>query len=388
MLGIGELLDGRYRVGPLVGRGGMADVHRGEDLATGEPVAIKRLRRPPDPARWSSREIGALSRLDHPAVVRLRAWGFDGTIPYLVLDLVEGGPLSEVVAGGALAVSQAVGVVADVAAGLAHAHARGVIHRDVKPSNILIDRAGRPHLVDFGIARLADATATTAGLVMGTAAYLAPEQVRAERVGPAADVYALGLVLLECLTGERAFPGTFSEAAAAHLLRDPAVPPSISPALRTLIGAATAREPTDRPPAAALAAALRSQLAFDSQPLTTVVVAPDTRVLPAGLVVRPDRRRRTPVLAAVALTGGVLVGGAFLAGRGGGAGPLPSRVTVPTLARDTSTTVRSTASPRTTTLTTPRTTARATPATVAPTPATTKANHRKGHRKEHDKDTD
>ena len=217
----GDILDGRYRLGPEIGRGGMADVYRARDLVTGDDVAVKVLRAS-DPVadRWLGREQAALGRLDHPALVRLRATGSADGRPYLVLDLVDGRPLSDLLREGPLGAGRAAELGAHVAAGLAHAHAAGVTHRDVKPANILIDAAGRPRLADFGIARLSEVTtATAAGVVLGTAAYLAPEQVRAEPVGPPADIYALGVVLIECITGERCFPGSFPEAAMAHLAR-------------------------------------------------------------------------------------------------------------------------------------------------------------------------
>jgi serine/threonine protein kinase len=196
------------------------------DLVTGDDVAVKLLRAADaTTARWLGREQAALGRLDHPALVRLRATGTDDDRPYLVLDLIEGRSLADVLHDGPLTVGRTAELGALLAAGLAHAHAAGVTHRDVKPANILVDGAGRPHLADFGIARLsAVTTATAAGFVIGTAAYLAPEQVRAEPVGPPADVYALGLVLIECLTGERCFPGSFQEAAMAHLAHPPELP--------------------------------------------------------------------------------------------------------------------------------------------------------------------
>ena len=215
MLAVGELVGGRYRVTSLLGRGGMAEVYRAVDGQTGEDVAVKLLHATAG-SRWSEREIRALSRLHHPAIVRLRDTGVEGPGRYLVLDLVDGEPLADTLQRGALPAGVATELLAIVADGVQHAHDAGIVHRDIKPANILLDRSGRPHLADFGIARLIDATATTgAGFVIGTASYLAPEQVRADRVGPAADVYALGLVLLECLTGERAFPGTFTDAGMA-----------------------------------------------------------------------------------------------------------------------------------------------------------------------------
>jgi hypothetical protein len=283
MLAVGELLGGRYRVTSLLGRGGMADVYQATDEQTGAAVAVKLLHTAAPGGQWSEREIRALSRLDHPAIVRLRDTGTDGSTRYLVLDLVDGEPLAATLQRGALPAGVATELVAIVADGVQHAHDCGIVHRDIKPANILLDRSGRPHLADFGIARLMDATATTAaGFVMGTASYLAPEQVRADRVGPPADVYALGLVLLECLTGERAFPGTFNEAAAAHLARDPSIPASVAPWLAAIIRSATARPALARPSAGRVAAALRMPPAIPDGAVTMpIAVAAPTAPLAA-----------------------------------------------------------------------------------------------------------
>jgi len=165
----GELLAARYRLGPLLGQGGMAEVRRADDLVAGGEVAVKLLRRLPAGAPWSTREIHALERLDHPSLVRLRDHGVDHGVPYLVLDLVDGSSLADVLVHGPLDSRGAATLIAEVADGLAHAHSRGVTHRDVKPGNILIDGTGRARLADFGIARILDATPTTgAGFVIGT----------------------------------------------------------------------------------------------------------------------------------------------------------------------------------------------------------------------------
>jgi uncharacterized membrane protein YgcG len=145
-----------------------------------------------------------------------------------------------------------------LAGALAHVHANGVVHRDVKPGNVLLDGDGRAQLTDFGIARLVDATRVTAtGLVVGTAAYMAPEQVRGEVVGPPADIYALGLVLLEAVTGRREFEGGALESAIARLHRSPVVPPSVPEPLASTVRRMTATDPADRPAASEVAAALR-----------------------------------------------------------------------------------------------------------------------------------
>jgi serine/threonine protein kinase len=217
-----DLLASRYELGDLIGHGGLADVYKAVDRTCGDEVAVKVLRsvEVSDGQRFE-REARVLETLQHPSIVRLRDVGEDGDRSYLVLDLVEGPTLAGLLSDGALDCDHAVDLCAEVADALAHAHAKGIIHRDVKPGNILLDEDGRAQLTDFGIARLVDSNATTGltatGHVIGTAAYLAPEQVRGEQVGASADVYALGLVLLECCSGARAFPGTGIEAAMARL---------------------------------------------------------------------------------------------------------------------------------------------------------------------------
>ena len=315
-----RLVDGRYRLGPVLGRGGMADVYRARDLVTGDDVAVKILRAS-DPAadRWLGREEAALGRLEHPALVRLRATGTTDGHPYLVLDLIEGRPLSDILRDGPIGPGRTAELGAHVAAGLAHAHAAGVTHRDVKPANILVDAAGRPHLADFGIARLSEVTtATAAGVVLGTGAYLAPEQVRAEPAGPTADVYALGVVLIECITGERCFPGSFQEAAMAHLARPPVVPDRLPPVLRRALVAATALDPAQRPSATALAAAL----ATTASPPATEVRSP-TQVLPAAAVPRGRRRRSRTTLVAAGVGSALGLTVALVAMRDTGASPSP-----------------------------------------------------------------
>jgi serine/threonine protein kinase len=207
VLATDTVLGGRYRLGPIIGRGGGADVHRADDLDTGRPVAIKVLRSAtPDDLHRFEQEGQTLARLDHPAIVRMCGGGDHDGVPYLVLDLIDGEPLSTVLLRGPLDEDHVARIGGVLAEALAHAHAIGVVHRDVKPGNVLFDGDGNVHLTDFGIARLTDVTAITAtGFVIGTAAYLAPEQVNGDGATPASDIYALGLVLLEALTGERAY---------------------------------------------------------------------------------------------------------------------------------------------------------------------------------------
>jgi serine/threonine protein kinase len=269
----GTTLGDRYLLGDLIGCGGGADVYRADDLDRAEAVAVKVLRAvAPEDLRRFDVEAETLERLNHPAIVRLRDQGDDDGTPYLVLDLVDGEALSSRLERGPLSEEEVAGMGAVLAEALAHAHALGVIHRDVKPGNVLLDGYGNTHITDFGIARLTDRTSITAtGLVIGTAAYLAPEQVKGEAVGPATDVYALGLVLLEALTGERAYTGTPSEAALARLRHAPVVPPQTSPALAAALMSMTAEDPARRPTAAEVSRALAGSVRSDVRDATTVL---------------------------------------------------------------------------------------------------------------------
>lgn len=259
MLASGDLIDERHEIEQLLGHGGMAEVFRATDTSTGHRVAIKVLRLVDAQSIDRFRiEIEVLGRLDHPGVVRLRDWGSHDGVPYLVLDLVDGPSLADVLDNGPLGVERSISIGAQLAEALAHAHELDIVHRDVKPANVIFD-TDPTHvlLADFGIARLGDTTRmTAAGHCIGTAAYLAPEQLEGQ-TGPAADVYALGLVLLECLTGNRCYPGTIAETTMARLHRAPLIPADLPPWLRHTLQAMTARNPRQRPPATAVAEALR-----------------------------------------------------------------------------------------------------------------------------------
>ena len=194
----------------------------------------------------------------HPGLVGVRDSGVDDDgRPFVVMDFVDGQSLAARLREGALPAAAAIVMGTTLADALAHVHANGVVHRDVKPGNVLLDGDGRAQLTDFGIARLVDATRVTAtGLVVGTAAYMAPEQVRGEVVGPPADIYALGLVLLEAVTGRREFEGGALESAIARLHRSPVVPASVPEPLASMVRRMTATDPADRPAAPDVAAAL------------------------------------------------------------------------------------------------------------------------------------
>jgi hypothetical protein len=253
--GIGE----RYELGDVLGRGGAATVYRALDLHTGRHVAIKLYEialstgdRPQHGA-----ELAALVRLHHPGLVRLHDTGMHHDCVFLVMQLIDGEPLSQRIARGPLPVPTVVELGWQLASTLAYVHARGVIHRDVKPGNVLIDATDRCFLTDFGVSRLVDATrCTVSGMAMGTPAFLAPEQVRGQRLGSAIDIYALGLVLLEALTGTKEYPGGAVESAVARLHRPPQIPPTLPARLRFLLRAMTVDDPAVRPDAATVASRL------------------------------------------------------------------------------------------------------------------------------------
>ena len=296
------MIDGRYLVHDVLGTGGAAVVHRATDTRLDRAVAVKLLRDTVDDPTQRERfvaETRLLGGLSHPHLVRVLDAGVDDGRPYLVLELVEGRTLAEGMVG--LEPDRVARVGAEVAAGLAHAHAAGIVHRDVKPANVLLAADGTAKLSDFGIARIVDDTVhhTRTGMVVGTAAYLAPEQVCGDRVTTAADVYAWGLVLLEALTGTRAYAGTSVETALARLNRQPEVPAALPPVWRDLLLAMTARDPEDRPTAALVADRLRVLSGGAPEPTVVVPRAP----------AEPAARSRRPLLAGVAAA--VLLAGAL-----------------------------------------------------------------------------
>jgi tRNA A-37 threonylcarbamoyl transferase component Bud32 len=276
-----RLIGGRYRVTGTLGHGGMASVYRAVDEQLGREVAVKLFRIGPvdhgERARAEA-EIHVLAGLRSPNLVTL----FDAALDtadgdsFLVMELVPGSDLATRLREGPLDPVTTARVGAQVAEGLAAVHAQGIVHRDVKPANVLLEQDGEHvKLADFGIALLRDAARVTGtGTVIGTAAYLAPEQVLGQPVTGEADVYALGLMLLEALTGKQAFPGSAVEAATARLARAPEIDQHLPTAWRTLLHVMTAQHPEDRPSAAEAAARL--------QALSRDDVAPATQLLPGG----------------------------------------------------------------------------------------------------------
>ncbi|WP_367138073.1 serine/threonine-protein kinase [Saccharothrix sp. HUAS TT1] len=249
----GEVVDGRYALGTLYGSGGMAEVYRALDTRADRRVAIKFFlgaEAGEDRIRLD-REAEVLAALRCPGLVEVYGTGVFRGRPFYVMQAVDGGTLRRRMRG-AMAPEAVAAIGAQVAGVLAHVHANDVVHRDVKPSNILLDTAGRrAYLADFGLALQGQVTRVTrSGILVGTAGYLAPEQVRGADVRPSADVYALGLVLLECLTGRPEYPGGDTEAALARLHREPRVPVDLPAPWAEVLTAMTASNPDGRPSAA------------------------------------------------------------------------------------------------------------------------------------------
>lgn len=252
----GEVLDDRFEIGPLLGSGGSADVHAAWDRVERIPVAVKLYVRPARLHRYED-EVSVLAALDHPGIVALLGTGLSAGRPFAVLQLVDGPSLREHLMSGPLHPRDVALLGARLGNALAHVHAKGLVHRDVKPGNVLLDHHGHPRLADFGLARLVEGAGVTAtGNIVGTAAYMAPEQVRGRDVGAAADVYSLGLVLLEAVTGRREFDGDMVESAVARLHRDPRVPPTVPHLLAEVLVELTAPQPAWRPTAAGASSAL------------------------------------------------------------------------------------------------------------------------------------
>ncbi|MEV0241536.1 serine/threonine-protein kinase [Streptomyces sp. NPDC050674] len=257
--GNARILAGRYRLDALIGSGGAADVYRGHDLRLRRPVAVKLFRAGTgfDTEDALRGEAVILARLQHPGLVTAFDAGRHDGEAFLVMQLIEGHTLKSRIAEGPLSCEAAAALGAELAEALAHAHEAGIVHRDVKPSNILLDRSGHPHLTDFGISRLLDATTRTAtGTLTGTAAYLSPEQVLGRSVGRPADIYALGLVLLESLTGRLEYDGGPLESAIARLHRPPDLPDFLPDAFATLLRDMTGLDEQARPGASDCAQAL------------------------------------------------------------------------------------------------------------------------------------
>ncbi|HEX5451332.1 MAG TPA: protein kinase, partial [Candidatus Limnocylindrales bacterium] len=310
---IGQILGGRYRLTGDLGEGGMASIFRAHDEQLDRDVAVKVLR--PDYGRDAGfvtrfrQEAQAAASLSHANVVSVYDFGTDAAGPYIVMELVDGQDLESILQErGVLPPMASARIALGVAEALAAAHAHGIVHRDVKPSNVLVTKGGHVKVVDFGIARaLSDAQLTLPGTTLGSVHYFSPEQARGEAVTASSDVYSLGLVLFEMLTGRRPFGGDSAAAVAMARLasaapRPSSVRPDVPPALDAIVARALAPDPAGRfPSATALAEALERFLAGDPQPAPAAAAAAGAAGVAAGLAagVRPGPARgigRAPAL--------------------------------------------------------------------------------------------
>jgi serine/threonine-protein kinase len=258
---VGEVLEGRYRIIERIASGGMGVVYRAERVGLGRYVAIKFLSAAGATDEQSiqrfEREARAMSLLSHPHVVSVMDFGVAGT-PYIVMDYVTGRPLNDLIDTGPLAALRAVHIIRQVTAGLAHAHGHGIIHRDVKPANVMLTEATGTgdfvRILDFGLAKLrGGANLSSTNIVVGTPSYMAPEQTRGKETDGRADVYASGVLLFELLTGDKPFIGGDTFETLRMHQRDPVPPlgavagnPELSVALEGVVHRAMAKEPEDR----------------------------------------------------------------------------------------------------------------------------------------------
>lgn len=284
-------LNERYRLDELIGEGGMAVVHRGYDLVLNRVVAIKVLRdqyaSDENFLRRFEREAQSAARLSHPNIANVYDVGQDRHTRYIVMEYVDGPNLKELIRRqGPFSVEGAAFVIRQVADALDYAHAHGLVHRDIKPQNILVDQHGTVKVVDFGIAKgISDSNLTEAGTGMGTVHYVSPEQARGETATPASDVYATGIVLYEMLTKRLPFEAdTPVGIAMQHVNVEPVPPsqynPAIPPEVEQIVLRALAKDPADRFPSAGALAEALDIWEQGGQPTQAVSVSQATRMMP------------------------------------------------------------------------------------------------------------
>jgi serine/threonine-protein kinase len=363
------LIGGRYELLGVLGRGGMATVYDGWDTRLRRPVAVKLL----DPALSADPEARAriefeaqsAAALHHPNIVVVHDGGRAaerGGAPYLVMERLSGQSLYDVITRGPLTAQYVRGVLTDVLSGLAVAHAAGIVHRDVKPANILFGAAGEAKLADFGVAKSVGTDLTQVGMLVGTMAYLSPERIAGRAATPLDDLYAVGAVGYEALTGRMPFPhddpAALMRAIMEHRLPPVmAVRPDVDPALAAVIDGAMAADPRQRfPHAEAMLAALHSV-----RVPTRVLAAPLAGAGPAsmGAIPLPPPSRRRKVLAGLAIGAALLLAIVLVIADSARSQPATSETPAPDESTNVSTSVvsspsSSTTSPSTTSETTQR----------------------------------
>ncbi|GAB2698645.1 Stk1 family PASTA domain-containing Ser/Thr kinase [Nocardia thraciensis] len=362
-------LSSRYELGEIIGFGGMSEVHKARDLRLGRDVAIKVLRadlaRDPTFYLRFKREAQNAAALNHPAIVAVYDTGEaevdGGPLPYIVMEYVDGETLRDIVRGkGPLPPRRAMEVIADVCAALDFSHKNGIVHRDMKPANIMINRQGAVKVMDFGIARaIADSSnpMTQTAAVIGTAQYLSPEQARGEQVDARSDVYSVGCVLYEILTGEPPFTGDSPVAVAyQHVREDPRLPSHVHPGvpreLDSVVLKAMSKNPANRYQTAAEMRADLIRVLGGQKPHAPMVMTDEDRTTILGSMdaaprtyrtverddieePEPDEPRRRTALIAVGALGALAVIFAlfwFLLGPGSS----PEMVAVPDVSNKTS----------------------------------------------------
>ncbi len=415
---LGLRLDGRYLLHSLIGRGATAEVFAGTDEVLGRAVAIKVFHAHHDDPTTVARqrtEMQLLAGLNHPNLVaiydaRIAVPGAlptdtanvsDSTHSYLVMEMVQGPTLAARLTMGSLDPAEVRRIGVGMSEALALVHSKGLVHRDIKPANILTSVNGVSKLSDFGIARMLDSARLTATQdVIGTAAYLSPEQARGQEVGPPTDIYALGLVLLECLTGRREFQGAPLEAGIARLLRDPLIPAQLPAPWPVLITAMTRQDERLRPTARDVADVLTGRLPVErlGGPMaapppppqydrTLQFTLPPAALQPAAAPTPPPKKNRSAAwiaaLAALAVVGVLIVVAALASrsndtpsdttntstGQSTATGPSSAPSTQPELPVTSASSAPST--PPSTTQSTPTTQTTTTTTTTVTTPPTT-----------------
>jgi tRNA A-37 threonylcarbamoyl transferase component Bud32 len=327
-----KVLSGRYRILRHLARGGMAEVYLAHDELLDRPVAVKVLF--PELAQDDSfverfrREAQSAARLNHPNIVSVYDFGEDQDALYIVMEYVEGQTLRDVVrAGGPMAPAEAIRIATDVAAGLAVAHAEDIVHRDVKPANVLIAADGTAKVADFGIARAVGAGSdlTMPGSVVGTATYLSPEQAQGVEVDQRSDVYSLGMVMYEMLTGEAPFRGDNPLAIAYKQQHEVPPPPSaINPAvpaqLDSIVGRAMSLDSNQRQRSAgefrAELLAIGQEPGVGSEPTVAFAPPAETQIFSAPAAGRAAAGAGVGAAAAAGIAGAA--GAAAVRGPGGG----------------------------------------------------------------------